>query len=83
MEAPIYEATVELEIDNGRCDRCRLCLEACPAEAIREGKGGLQIDRVLCILCYGCVVVCPRGAISVRRSYRPLGRCVLRPGPSE
>jgi NAD-dependent dihydropyrimidine dehydrogenase PreA subunit len=51
-----YEITSE-------CTACGTCKEACPAEAIKEGKPKFIIDADTCIDCGTCVDTCPVSAI--------------------
>lgn len=55
-----------LHLDNGKCPPgCRLCVAACPLDAIYHGTNGL----ILCDLCGGdpaCVRVCYTEALFVR-----------------
>lgn len=55
----------ELVIDHDRCDGCRLCIPACPVDALSFGER-LQCDRETCIRCFCCAEVCPRGALTKR-----------------
>lgn len=52
----------DLIIDAGLCDGCRLCLAACPVEALSY-SGQLECDGGACIQCFCCAEVCPRGAL--------------------
>ncbi|MEM0199126.1 MAG: 4Fe-4S binding protein [Desulfurococcaceae archaeon] len=58
---------VFVEVDYGKCNTCKLCVEYCPAFVFT-----LEENRVVvangdkCVECYGCVPLCPQGAISVR-----------------
>ena len=46
---------------NARCVKCGLCLESCPAQAIRVvGTDFLTGEN--CTACAACVEVCPVGA---------------------
>ncbi|MBT4482797.1 MAG: 4Fe-4S binding protein [Candidatus Latescibacteria bacterium] len=46
------------------CTSCGTCAEACPSEAISEGKSQFVIDAELCVDCGVCVDECPVEAIS-------------------
>ena len=46
---------------NGKCIRCGLCLEICPAQAIRVGGKAFSAGAE-CIGCAACVEICPSGA---------------------
>ncbi|WP_165172915.1 DUF362 domain-containing protein [Adlercreutzia sp. ZJ242] len=42
---------------------CRLCADACIADAITVGKNELVIDAGACVACGACVAVCPTAAL--------------------
>jgi aldehyde:ferredoxin oxidoreductase len=51
-----------------KCQRCGLCAEACPVEAISWKKGGLaEIDQTKCIHCGKCEATCPPRFSAVAR----------------
>lgn len=54
----------EVKMDKGRCDGCRICVKACPVEAITMAADLPVIDASRCIACFCCAEVCPRGALS-------------------
>ncbi len=55
-------------IDPAKCPaNCKLCLEACPTDALRDG---LKIDLGRCLFCNQCLRACPHGAISFSRDHR-------------
>jgi Ni,Fe-hydrogenase III small subunit/NAD-dependent dihydropyrimidine dehydrogenase PreA subunit len=55
-------------IDPAKCAAtCKLCMEACPTDAIKEG---LRIDLGRCLFCNKCLRACPNGAISFSQEYR-------------
>ena len=57
---------VTLELDQGKCDGCRRCLEVCPhAVFVIENKRAKIIDRDACMECGACAKNCSEGAISV------------------
>lgn len=41
------------------CDKCRICFQICPANAIK-GKNPRETDESKCISCMACVRVCPK-----------------------
>lgn len=54
-------------IDPSKCigtEKCRLCQDSCPLQAISIDEDGVTIDANLCCGCGACLAVCPRGAIS-------------------
>ncbi len=53
---PVSPITIEVE-----CDKCGICVEVCPTEAI-EMKDVMVTDSTACILCSACVKECPTGA---------------------
>ena len=55
-------------IDTAKCpDGCRVCVDACPTDAIaQDGK----VDLGRCIFCMDCVQACPEGAVTHGTDYR-------------
>ena len=53
----------ELLIDEEKCDGCRVCIPACPVDAL-SFEDVLACDRKACIRCFCCAEVCPVGALS-------------------
>ncbi len=52
----------------GKCIRCRRCMEACPVKVIQlNAKGWPQIHPADCIRCFCCHELCPDKAIRIRR----------------
>ncbi|WP_458011146.1 DUF362 domain-containing protein [Candidatus Solincola sp.] len=54
----------EVRLDAGRCDGCRICVKACPVEAVSMRGELPSIDDRACIACFCCAEDCPRGALS-------------------
>lgn len=54
-----------LYVDANKCAGCGICVEVCPAEAIRLVSGVATINQEKCTECQACVTVCPEGAIQV------------------
>lgn len=54
----------EVRLDRERCDGCRVCVKACPVEAVTMAGDLPAIDTALCIACFCCAEACPRGALS-------------------
>lgn len=49
------------------CDRCDLCIPACPEKIVTRGDGGfpaLDFSRVGCTACGQCSKACPTGALA-------------------
>ena len=77
--------TPEILYRDARCDRCRDCLGACPAEAMSCSEAeGVRIDREACTGCGECVEACPKEALELvgrQVSSEELVGEVLRDGP--
>lgn len=59
-------------IDPARCSaHCKLCIEACPTDAFKDG---LKIDLGRCLFCNKCLRACPNGAISFSKEHRLAAR---------
>ena len=55
----------ELVIDHDTCDGCRLCIPACPVDALTFADE-LICDRDVCVRCFCCAEICPTGALGKR-----------------
>ncbi|KAF0221014.1 MAG: hypothetical protein FD174_727 [Geobacteraceae bacterium] len=49
-----------------KCRLCRICVEACPPQAIEVRDGKLHFDYHRCIRCFCCRELCPDGALDVK-----------------
>jgi Ni,Fe-hydrogenase III small subunit/Pyruvate/2-oxoacid:ferredoxin oxidoreductase delta subunit len=49
---------------------CRLCMEACPTDAIGRELNGFTLDIGRCLFCGECARICPGKAISHTADYR-------------
>jgi len=52
------------KVDIEECIGCGVCVEICPAQAIKIKKDKVVINDD-CVECGACVNECPRGAISL------------------
>ncbi|MCM8790969.1 MAG: DUF362 domain-containing protein [Candidatus Omnitrophica bacterium] len=55
-------------INEDLCERCGLCGETCPVDAITVERNHCRIDYKKCVRCLCCQEVCPYRAISIRRN---------------
>lgn len=53
-------ALVELKIIQEKCIKCKLCIKACPVNAISDV---FVVDNTLCTKCNSCIEVCPKKAV--------------------
>ena len=57
---------VTLELDQGKCNGCGMCVEVCPHEVyIVEDRKAVIMDRDACMECGACAMNCPVEAIQV------------------
>lgn len=56
-----------------KCITCKICMKACPADAIvidkNEDKIEFKIDLSRCIMCGNCMYNCPKDAIVLSHEY--------------
>jgi ferredoxin len=65
-----------IRIDKNTCDgvECKLCIDACPTNALYWGSGKVSITKELCVFCTACVLSCiVDNCIKVKRK-RPNGK---------
>jgi ferredoxin len=62
--------SVQPVIDASACQRCGMCIEACPVDATQRlgPDGATFIKKELCIQCFCCHEICPHRAISLKES---------------
>ncbi|MBL7075696.1 4Fe-4S binding protein [candidate division KSB1 bacterium] len=53
-----------IEIREGRCDFCGVCVAVCPADCIELYEAKIVIDKEACTDCLNCVHVCPFEALT-------------------
>ena len=58
VEAKFAEGNVRIDWKTCRGVDCRLCIDACPTNALYWKEGEVGIVKELCIFCVGCVGVC-------------------------
>lgn len=57
---------VTIKIDVAKCDRCKTCVEICPASIFELRNDELNVvNSQDCIECYACEEECPQSAIQV------------------
>lgn len=57
---------LRIQVDEDKCNKCRLCEKNCKASAIDAQSG--KIDYSRCVTCGNCLTKCKQGALS----YKPL-----------
>ncbi len=58
VEEKFAEGDVRINWKTCRGVDCRLCIDACPTNALYWREGEVGIAKELCIFCVGCVGVC-------------------------
>lgn len=53
-----------------QCQECGLCVQACPAQALKLSEHVLHLDQDRCIECYCCLEHCPSEGLWVPRGLR-------------
>lgn len=56
---------LHIKTDADLCDGCGICMDECPAEAIKVEDLKMIRDLLKCKSCGRCVMVCPKGAVNV------------------
>ncbi len=51
------------KVNNDECVGCGICVDACPAEAIKMDGDFAVVDADLCTECEACIEECPNDAI--------------------
>jgi ferredoxin len=61
----LYVTNFYVQVDNGKCTGCGICVEKCQlnALAVVDGVAVVNLDR--CIGCGNCVALCPEKAVSL------------------
>lgn len=60
-------AKEKVQFDEKKCQKCKLCIDTCPAEALSFDQKVIA-DQSKCIGCKTCVEICPVGAVEVKNS---------------
>ena len=53
-------------IDKERCNGCRMCVDACPEEALGLVQKKAVVNHAACAQCGTCIDVCPENAIEMQ-----------------
>ncbi|MBN2441702.1 MAG: 4Fe-4S dicluster domain-containing protein [Spirochaetales bacterium] len=57
-----------LQLDQGKCNGCRMCLAVCPHGVFEiENKRATIVKKDSCMECGACQLNCPREAITVKQ----------------
>lgn len=64
----------DIEISHRKCRLCFLCIQICPAKAIKLEKDTLRILPERCVLCGSCLRSCPQQALSYRSGLEKVKR---------
>lgn len=56
----VCSTLVDLQLDQSKCVKCKLCIKNCPTSTISEN---FVIDNANCLKCNSCLEICPKKAI--------------------
>ncbi len=56
----VCSTLVDLQLDQSKCVKCKLCIRNCPTSTISEN---FVIDNANCLKCNSCLEICPKKAI--------------------
>ena len=56
------------KVNHNNCNRCGVCIKACPEKIIGMKNGRIIISYSSCISCFCCQEACPNRAISIKRN---------------
>ncbi len=65
---------MSIEVLKDKCTGCKLCLKACPFDAISMQEGLAVIDLDKCTLCSACVEACKFSAIEITKQETAIHR---------
>ena len=68
--------TPEVLYFEDKCTDCGLCVERCPARAIKAANGKIKLDRLVCNACGDCVDVCVPAALKITGKYMSVNEVV-------
>jgi ferredoxin-type protein NapH len=66
MSVPARKSKHAMRIQPEKCNRCGMCVRACPAKAVEKREGRYQIIKEDCIVCMECSGKCKPEAIHYR-----------------
>lgn len=69
-ELPLHSNFRSIPVDNADCKLCKVCIKACPVDAISVQDELIEVDEARCIGCGVCVVKCNRKALALTRKTR-------------
>jgi ferredoxin len=56
-----------IELDQTKCNDCKMCMKVCPHAVFRISNGAVEIHEPdMCMECGACAVNCPEDALSLR-----------------
>ena len=68
----------EITFDLDKCNKCGLCMKACPGNVITPNAKKEPVyqakDELACVACGACTAICPQEAISITREVVFTGR---------
>jgi ferredoxin len=67
MDQRYLKNVATLELDDGKCSGCGMCMDVCPHGVLESaGRKVVIRDKDGCMECGACALNCPSGAIAVK-----------------
>jgi NAD-dependent dihydropyrimidine dehydrogenase PreA subunit len=69
-EIDLHQRYFLFDVDEEKCNKCRICVDMCPTQNIKMEQGGYPAHDLNCQYCLRCVALCPKRAIPCKFNYK-------------